>query len=45
LQMQQKAHQNSVIRMLRTNQPEFYAQHTDDDIRDSLDFADDSDFV
>jgi hypothetical protein len=44
-QMQQKAHQNSVIRMLRTNQPEFYAQHTDDDIRDSLDFTDDSDFL
>jgi hypothetical protein len=44
-QTQQKTHQNSVIHTLRINQPEFYAQHTDDDIRDSLDFSQDSDFV
>jgi predicted nucleic acid binding AN1-type Zn finger protein len=44
-QMQQKTHQNSVIRTLRINQPEFYAQHTGDDIRDSLDFSQDLDFV
>jgi hypothetical protein len=45
LQMQQKTHQNSVIHTLWINQPEFYAQHTDDDIRDSLDFSEDSGFV
>jgi hypothetical protein len=44
-QTQQKTHQNSVIHTLRINQPEFYAQNTDDDIRDSLDFSQDSNFV
>ena len=44
-QMQQKAQQNGVIRMLRINQPDFYANQTDDDIRDSLNFSQDSDFV
>jgi hypothetical protein len=44
-QTQQKTHQNSVICTLRINQPEFYAQHTNDDICDSLDFSQDLDFV
>jgi hypothetical protein len=44
-QTQQKTHQTSVICTLRINQPEFYVQHTDDDIRGSLDFSHDSDFV
>jgi len=44
-QKQQTAQQNGVIRMLRQNQPDFYANQTDDDIRDSLDLSPDSDFV
>ena len=43
-QLAKKSQQNGVIRMLRLQQPEFYATHSDEDIRDSLD-QEDSDFV
>jgi hypothetical protein len=42
---QQKAQQKSVICLLRLNQPDFYAEQTDNDILASLDFRHDSDFL
>ena len=44
-QKEKTAQQNGVIRMLRYNQPDFYATQTDEDIRASLADAPDSDFV
>jgi hypothetical protein len=43
--LQQKAQQKGGIRLLRLNQPDFYAQQTDDEILATLDFSQDSDFL